>query len=197
MHQKRTRILIVEDDPIIAEDILDALEDKGYVVSAIAHSYEQALEELDSRTIHLAVLDVNLEAEKSGIDVANYIHKHKDMPYIFLTSYSDEKTLEMAKSTRPFGYLVKPFQDQTLISTVSLALSNFNNLKAKPEPKVDRYDLTQREADICRKMCTGLTYEEIADSEFISLNTVRYHIKNIYVKLDVNSRATLFQKLLS
>ncbi|MFK7757361.1 MAG: response regulator [Flavobacteriales bacterium] len=197
MHHKKTRILIVEDDPIIAEDILDALEDKGYVVSAIAHSYEQGLEELQRRTIDLAVLDINLEAEKSGIDVAKFIQTHKDMPYIFLTSYSDEKTLEMAQATRPYGYLVKPFQDATLISTVSLALSNYANLKTKPEPKVERFELTQREADICRKMCTGLSYDEIANSEFISVNTVRYHIKNIYVKLDVNSRAALLQKLLA
>ncbi len=180
---------------IIAQDISTTLIEAGLSISGIAYDYNDAIEILENTKSHLAILDINLESEKSGLDIAEVLQRSYKIPFIFLTSYSDEDTLSAAQESSPFGYLVKPFQEATLITTLKIAWSNYLKLQKDINLKLDKFELTERERDICKQLCTGKSYNEIAECEFISLNTVRYHVKNLHVKIDVKSRAELIAKL--
>lgn len=190
-------ILIVEDDPVIAHDISVVLKKEGYRVSGVSHNYDKALDMLVNREFDLAILDVNLGPGKSGIDVAEVIKSKYFKPFIFLTSYSDKDTLTAAQEQCPYGYLVKPFQEATLLSTISIALSNHKQLKKEIDFNQLGVDLTKQEQKVCEHLCKGKTYQEIADTEFVSINTIRFHTKNVYMKFDVSGRAELVGKLIA
>ncbi len=190
-------ILVVDDDPLIAHDIAGILNEAGYNAIEPSHTYQDAVDSLKSQKIHLAVLDINLGSGKTGIDIATHIKEYYQLPYIFLTSYSDDTTLEAAQEVSPYGYLVKPFQPPTLLSTIKIALSNHSKLAEQKGLNYRGTLLSDREMNICEKLALGKSYQEIADTEYISLNTVRYHIKNLYAKFEVNSRANLVSKLIN
>lgn len=192
---KRIRVLLVEDDPIIATDIEMTLELENFKVVEIAHSAMKAIDALARLELDFAVLDINLGKGDTGIDVAKVIQASYDIPYIFLTSFSDKATLEAAQECSPYGYLVKPFQEATLLSTISLALSNHKRLHKGFDVQKSKVQLTDQEQSICKELYSGKSYQEIADTLFISINTVRFHVKNLYSKFDVKGRAELINKL--
>lgn len=191
-----SKILIVEDDPIIALELSTLLSQAGYRVVDTAHTATKAIDRLARGNVDFAILDIHLGSGQTGIDVARVIHEKYAIPYIFLTSFSDAHTLEAAKEQAPYGYLVKPFQEPTLLSTISIALSNFKRLKKGINFSKLPVALTQQEQRLCELMSQGKSYQQIADVLFISINTVRYHVKNLYAKLEVSSRAELVALLI-
>jgi len=197
MAESKTKILIVEDDPIISHDIELILNKEGYEVVGRAYNATKAIDILASGTIDFVLLDIHLGRGENGIHVAGKINSQYKIPYIFLTSFSDKETLSAAMEHGPYGYLVKPFQEATLLSTVALALNNFRLQSNKPQFKTDGVELTDQEQKICKGLFDGKSYQAIADEHFISINTVRYHVKNMYLKFDVKGRAELVNKLLS
>ncbi len=129
------RILIVEDELIVAESIRYALLDMGYTVMDIAISGEEAVQMVtEPRAIapestaipqtqpDLILMDIKLKSGITGIQAAEQIRAHFDIPIVYLTAYADEATLEEAKRTEPFGYLLKPFKIEDLHSTIEMAL---------------------------------------------------------------------------
>ena len=118
------RVLIVEDEPLIAEDIAQGLEKNEFLVSAVVYSKEDAMEQLNINLPDMVLLDINLSGEMSGIEIAEKINTQYNIPFIFITSYSDKQTLEKAKFTEPSGYIVKPFNEASLYSTLEIALYN-------------------------------------------------------------------------
>ena len=94
----------------------------GYTVSAIVSSGEEALKQTEKDQPDLVLMDIVLQGETTGIDTAEKIRLRFDVPVVYLTAYSDEATLEKAKVTEPFGYLLKPFSDSELHSTIEMAL---------------------------------------------------------------------------
>lgn len=125
------RLLIVEDEPIIARDLAYMLEDLGYEVIGIAHSANDAMNILQKEEPNLVLLDINLAGSLTGIDLAHWINQKMKLPFIFLTSYSDKETLAKAKITEPSGYLVKPIDEQNLKSTLEIAQYNFQIYQKK------------------------------------------------------------------
>ena len=118
------QILIVEDELMIAEMTKEMLLELGYKVVGIAKNYEQAREQLDSNTaIDLAILDINLNQETDGTDIAKYIQENKKIPFIYLTSYSDPSTVKKASTTKPSAYLLKPYTKGDLFTTVEIIKS--------------------------------------------------------------------------
>ncbi len=189
-------VLIVEDDPIISHDISIILQQHDYKVVAVCHKATKAIDRLSKGGIDIVILDIHLGSGQSGIDVAQVIHSKYHLPYIFLTSFSDQATLQAAQEQGPYGYLVKPFQEATLLTTLSLALSNHS---AQHTGSIDFSildQLTDKESKICELLYHGKSYQEVADGLHLSINTIRYHVKNIYIKMDVSSRAELIGKLL-
>ncbi|HOV14968.1 MAG TPA: response regulator, partial [Spirochaetota bacterium] len=117
-----TKIMIVEDEFIIAEDIKDVLTKLGYKISAIAFSGEQALKELEVQLPDLVLMDVMLRGDLDGIDTANQIIQKYKLPVIFLTANTDQATLQRVKSSEAYGYILKPFEQKELYTNIELAL---------------------------------------------------------------------------
>ena len=116
------RILIVEDEAIVAMDIESRLTAMGYAIAGRAASAEQALALAKEAQPDLILMDIRLQGEMDGIDAALEIHKYFRIPVIFVTAYSEETTLERAKLAEPFGYILKPFDDRELKSAIEIAL---------------------------------------------------------------------------
>ena len=118
----KKRISIVEDERLIAEDIKRTLKGLGYSVVSISASGKDALKNVDKYRPDLILMDVVLKGEMNGIEAAHKIRKKYGTPVVYITAYADKKTLEKAKVTEPFGYLLKPFEDRELHSTIEMAL---------------------------------------------------------------------------
>ena len=106
----KIKILVVEDESIVAKDIQRTLVNLGYEVPATASSADTAFERLSEFRPDLVFLDIRLKGDVDGIQIAERIKAEHRIPVIFLTSYVDKATLERAKITEPYGYLVKPFK---------------------------------------------------------------------------------------
>ncbi len=119
---KKTKILIVEDESITAFDLQVRLESMGYTVPALASSGDEAICAVRAHQPDLLLMDINIRGEKDGITVAQEIRESFDVPIIYLTAFTDAATIERASYTEPFGYLIKPFQEQELYSNVEMAL---------------------------------------------------------------------------
>ncbi|MDX1363217.1 LytR/AlgR family response regulator transcription factor [Arenibacter latericius] len=134
------RILIVEDNVIIADDMQSMLEEIGYVIVDNVIVYEQAIEVLKNQEVDLVLIDIILASDKTGIDLGKHIRENYDIPFIFVTSNSDRATVENAKSVKPNGYLVKPFEQQDLYTSIEIALSNFISVAKKGDAHSEEED---------------------------------------------------------
>jgi two-component system, cell cycle sensor histidine kinase and response regulator CckA len=117
-----SRILIVEDEGIIAKDIQSTLNRLGYSVIGIASSGEEAIKKAMEIHPDIVLMDIVLEGAMDGVEAAKYIRDHFDIPVVYLTAYSDDTTLQRAKITEPFGYILKPFQEKELYTTIEMAI---------------------------------------------------------------------------
>lgn len=116
------KILVVEDEIIVAQDIAGRLKKLGYAVTAIVASGEEALEKVDESPPDLVLMDIVLKGEMDGVTAAEKIRTKIDIPTVFLTAYADDKTMQRAKITDPFGYIIKPFQQNDLRVAIEIAL---------------------------------------------------------------------------
>src|SRR5665811_1143250 len=110
----KMKVLIVDDEAIIAMDIKNRLEHLGYTITAIAHSGNDAIKMAAQTHPDIVLMDIMLGESMDGIEAARQICKILDIPIIYLTAYADEKTLSSAKITKPFGYILKPFDEREL-----------------------------------------------------------------------------------
>ncbi len=123
----KVKILVVEDEMIIADNICDALTDLGYETLEPAINYTEAIETIEAEMPDIAILDIQLSGKKTGIDIAKKIRESYNFPFIFLTSNSDVLTVNQAKEVMPPAYLVKPFSKDELYTSIEIALHNFSN----------------------------------------------------------------------
>ncbi len=120
----KARILVAEDEGLVATDVKMTLESYGYEVCSIASTGEEALLKCEGERPDLVLMDIMLAGQMDGIEAADRIKGLYDIPVVYLTAYSDEVLLKRAKKTEPFGYLVKPFGDRELYSTIEMAIHN-------------------------------------------------------------------------
>lgn len=186
---RKKRILVVDDEIIIADDLAITLGKLGYDALEPALSYNEALRSLAQESVDLAILDINLSTKKSGIDVAHHIREQYDIPFIFLTSYTDTRTLELAKATMPYAYLVKPFEGPDVMMAIEIALNNHQRFegadKEADKPLLD--ELTPTEMAVLKRIADNLTTKQIAEAMFVSVSTVKNHRHNITKKLSLPS----------
>jgi PAS domain S-box-containing protein len=132
----QVRILVVEDERIVALDLQARLQDLGYVVPATAARGEDAVRRALELHPDLILMDIRLKGEMDGIEAARRIQEQLEVPVIYLTAYADPETLDRAKVTGPYGYLLKPFEDRELQTTIQIALYKHRTdaaLKAQAE----------------------------------------------------------------
>lgn len=116
------RILIVEDESMIARELAENLRNMGYEVTACAYSGAQAIAEASNTTPDLVLMDIRLQGTMDGVEAASRLQSQFGIPVVYLTAYSDEAILERAKATDPFGYLIKPCTETELRATIKMAL---------------------------------------------------------------------------
>lgn len=126
----KLKILIVEDEIVIADNIARILENLGYDVLEPAINYSEALETVEEELPDLCILDIQLAGSKDGVDLAWKLKEDYDLPFIFLTSNADPRTVERAKKLKPPAYLVKPFNRDDLYTSIEMAL--YNHQEARP-----------------------------------------------------------------
>ncbi|MBI4670818.1 MAG: response regulator [Chloroflexi bacterium] len=117
-----TRIMIVEDERIVAKDLQFRLQGLGYQVTGMAAEGQDAIRKATATRPSLVLMDIRIEGEIDGIQTADAIRSELDIPVVFLTAYADQATLARAKITEPFGYILKPFEERELQSTIEIAL---------------------------------------------------------------------------
>jgi two-component system, response regulator PdtaR len=118
-------IFIVEDEAIVANDIQDSLRQLGYTVTGMAKSGALALEKIGQAPPDLVLMDIHIAGPSDGIDTAGRIREQFHIPVVYLTAHADNELLERAKATEPYGYVIKPFNNQDLQSAVEVALARF------------------------------------------------------------------------
>jgi PAS domain S-box-containing protein len=119
---RQTQILVVEDEPIVSLDLQQRLQKMGYRVPVVVASGEEAIESTQDSTPDLVLMDINLHGEMDGVEAAEQIRARHQVPVVYLTAYSNDQTLSRAKITEPFGYLLKPFEERELQTTIEIAL---------------------------------------------------------------------------
>ncbi|MBI2257939.1 MAG: response regulator [Flavobacteriia bacterium] len=115
-------VLVVEDESIVSKDIQHSLKKLGYNVVGAAATGEKALELVRSEGPDIVLMDIMLKGSMNGIEVSEVIKKEFNLPVIFLTAYADESTLSKAKVTEPYGYIIKPFKEIDLHTSIEMAL---------------------------------------------------------------------------
>ena len=122
----KEKILIVEDQFIEANNLQEMLENEGYSVLGIARSVKSALSQIEKSTPDWVLLDIYLKGELTGIDLA-YSLRNMGIPFVYLSANSDRQTLEAAKATNPFGFLVKPFREKDVLVMLEIAKATHQN----------------------------------------------------------------------
>ncbi|MBM1107418.1 response regulator [Aurantibacter crassamenti] len=188
------RILIVEDNVIIADDMQSMLEEIGYEIVDNVIVYEQAVEVLKTKEVDLVLIDIILASDKTGIDLGKHIRENYSIPFIFVTSNSDRATVENAKTVKPNGYLVKPFEQQDLYTSIEIALSNFiyvpkdGNSQAAQAPVADgpMSNAVLKDSIFVKKQ--HLYYRiQFGDIQFIKADNVYLEVNTVDKKFLVRS----------
>jgi two-component system, response regulator PdtaR len=126
------KIMIVEDESIVAMDLGFRLQKEGYEVVGTADNSEEAISLFKEQQPDLVLMDININGPKDGIETAKAIKKIQEIPLIFLTAFSQQEYVNRAKDVNPSAYLVKPFNNDSLYTSIQIAIHNFAILKNKP-----------------------------------------------------------------
>ncbi len=118
-------VFVVEDEAIVAGDLRETLMGLGYSVAGTAKSGEAAVEQIEKLRPDLVLMDIHLAGSMDGIEAAGIVHSRFNTPVVYLTAYADTALLERARVTEPYGYLIKPYDDRMLQSTIEMALFKF------------------------------------------------------------------------
>ncbi len=133
------RVMIVEDEIVVAMELEEKLRSMGYTITAIVSSGEAAVERAEETMPDLVLMDIRLHGDIDGIQAAEAIVNRQDIPVVFLTAYADDSTLQRAKRVHPFGYLIKPFSEAELRTTIEISMAKHHQFKSI-EAEVNSYE---------------------------------------------------------
>lgn len=126
LYKYNTTVLIVEDEAVLAVGMEYSLEEFGYEVTGIETTADAAIKHASLNNPDVILMDIKLKGEKTGIDAAKHIWGYNKIPIVFLTSFSDDKTIKKAMESEPYGYLIKPCRDEELKVAIETALHKHN-----------------------------------------------------------------------
>jgi DNA-binding LytR/AlgR family response regulator len=182
------KIIVVEDEALIADNIADILESCGYEIPAVCGKAEAALMEIEVKKPDLVLLDINLNGNLDGIDLAHEINKRFKIPFIFLTSNSDGKTIDRAKLTSPAGFIVKPFNKADLQSSIEIAIYKKNQKQLESETtntnaKSSTFFFVKEKQSFIKVEYTNILYAEACDNYTIIYTKTGKHIVSQTLKV--------------
>ena len=152
----KQNIMVVEDSIVVSRDIQNRLTNLGYGVAATAVSGQEAIDKAEETSPDLILMDINLKGPMDGVQAAEQIHQRLDIPIVYLTAQSDEGTLKRAKLTGPFGYLLKPFDERGIHTTIEIAF-----YKHESEIKLqDESDQNLALFEVARILAQNWSFEE-------------------------------------
>ena len=122
---RKTKILVVEDESIVARDIRNMLVALGYEVTGVVASAKSAVQKAQETMPDIVLMDVMLQGTTTGVEAAEQIYTKFSIPVVYLTAYADSTTVQQAKKTEPFGYIIKPFEERELQTTIEIALYKY------------------------------------------------------------------------
>lgn len=167
---EKLNIFIVEDESIVAKDIQNSLTKLGYNVVGTANNGKDAIERITDLAPDLVLMDIMIKGGLTGIDVSEKIREKMNIPVIFLTAYADEGTLSRAKITEPYGYILKPFKEIDLHSTIEMAVYKHQKDAELIKERDFLYSLVENKEDKSK------------DILFVKSNSrlVKVYLKDIY-----------------
>ncbi|WP_317899140.1 response regulator [Aurantibacillus circumpalustris] len=167
---EKLNIFIVEDESIVAKDIQNSLTKLGYNVVGFANNGKDAIDKITELMPDLILMDIMIKGPLTGIEVSEKIKEKMNIPVIFLTAYADEGTLSRAKITEPYGYILKPFKEIDLHSTIEMAVYKHQKDSALLKERDFLYSLVENKD------------EKAKDILFVKSNSrlVKVYLKDIY-----------------
>ncbi|MCC7332696.1 MAG: response regulator [Flavobacteriales bacterium] len=185
----KNNILVVEDESIVSKDIQQSLKKMGYNIVGAASTGEKALEIANETKPDLVLMDIMLKGDMSGIDTAEKIKESLKIPVIYLTAYADENTLSKAKVTEPYGYIIKPFKEIDLHTSIEMALYKHSKEQEVVKERDFLYSLVENKdgeggvifvksnSKLVKVKTTDILFvEALKDYVVINLGDIRYTI---------------------
>lgn len=197
----KSYILIVEDDRITNDKIKSILQFNKFSFILQVVSYDEAIEAIDNYKIMFAFIDIELEGDRSGIDVALYCLKKSQFPYVLITAHFNEETMELSKLSRPYGFIAKPFNAERIISVLKILRHNYEHrlldsnrypvLSENAQPKKIKEALDYIHENIHKNIKT----EDIANQvgwtrshlSKVFSETLNYSLKEYIIKVKIES----------
>ena len=180
----KIKVLVVEDEIIIADNICKTLQDLGYQVFEPVLSFSEAITSIEEEVPDIAILDIQLAGKKTGIDLAKKINEDYNFPFIFLTANADIATVDNAKKVAPYAYLVKPFSKNELFTSIEIAIHNFSKKNNTIDVEKPRDSFFIKEKSILKK----IYFDEILyiKSAHIYIEIYRKNDKKIITRISLN-----------
>lgn len=198
----KTNVLVVEDESIVSKDIQHSLKKLGYNVVGAASTGEKAFELASTELPDIILMDIMLKGSINGIETAERVKRELNIPVIYLTAYADEATLSKAKITEPYGYIIKPFKEVDLHTSIEMALYKYSKEKEVLKERDLFYSLIEnkdskdfifvKSKSRLVKIKTNEIYYVEALKDYVVINTLdrRYTIhstmKDIVTKLSID-----------
>ncbi|MEP3386677.1 MAG: response regulator [Reichenbachiella sp.] len=181
------KVLIVEDDPLIADSLEIIVEASGYECVGKTYKVEETLIKVADVKPDLLLLDINLRGNQEGLDIAEIIYKREKIPFIFITAYSDEKTVNRGAESEPMGYIIKPFSQADVRVALKLAFASIEKREKKMMPLIEDDTYYIKDKTGYRKvMISEINYVQADDIYCILVtNNHRYVVSKSLKKIEV------------
>ena len=184
----KIKVLVVEDESIVSKDIQHSLKRLGYVVTGSSATGEKAIQLATEDRPSIVLMDIMLKGDMNGIEAAEIIRREHQIPVIFLTAYADEATLSKAKVTEPYGYIIKPFKEIDIHTSIEMALYKHQKEKEVIKERDLLYSIVENKS-------TKKFIFVKANSRLVKLNTKDiYFVESLkdYVVINIlNKRYTI------
>lgn len=189
---EKHKIIIVEDDEITALNLKLSLQKHGYNIIAVCDNASQAKEKIEETKPDVIIIDISLQESNDGIELAKTIRQHYSIPFIYLTSYSDDDIIAEAIKTEPYGYIVKPFDPSSLHATIQMAIFKFEmENKRYEEINASKIDEQNIEKLLYAKRESDKPIVLFGDNYYIDISKDEIFYNNEKIKLTKKENAIL------
>lgn len=186
------KIIIVEDDEITALNLKISLGKQGYEVVGICDNVLDAKERIPELNPELIIIDISLQEGSDGIELAQHIRQNYSIPFIFLTSYSDDDIISQAKTTEPYGYIVKPFDPASLHATIQMAVFKYEvEQQRKKDVQTLKVDKLNLEKLLYERRSESAPIVEFGDGYHLDISICETFYRGVKIKLTKKENAFL------